>query len=57
MLPHAAFLIGLGLTINVADAVPRYDVRPTCRAAIAPAAGSEGRTVESCIASEGCRGQ
>jgi hypothetical protein len=39
MLPHAAFLIGFGLTINVADnvadTVPPYDIRSTCRAAVA----------------------
>jgi len=42
-----------GLVINVADQVPRYDVRPTCRAAInMVAGGGEGRTVESCLAGE-----
>jgi hypothetical protein len=53
MLPHATFLIGLGLTINVADTVPRYDVRSTCRAAVSLAGGGpEGRSVESCVAGE-----
>ena len=46
-------LIGFGLVINVADAVPRYDVKPTCRAAVdLVAGGGEGRTVESCLAGE-----
>jgi hypothetical protein len=53
VLPHAAFLIGLGLVINVADTVPRYDVRSTCRAAISLAGGgSEGRTVDNCVSGE-----
>jgi len=46
-------LASFGLVINVADQVPRYDVRPTCRAAInMVAGGGEGRTVESCLAGE-----
>jgi hypothetical protein len=46
-------LIGTGLVINVADGVPRYDVKPTCRAAINLVVGAgEGRTVESCLAGE-----
>ena len=46
-------LIGTGLVINVADEVPRYDVKPTCRAAINLVVGAgEGRTVESCLAGE-----
>src|SRR5215467_10651040 len=46
-------LIGFGLVVNVADAVPRYDVKPTCRAAVdLVAGGGEGRTVESCLAGE-----
>src|SRR5262249_61034255 len=46
-------LAGLGLLVNVADTVPRYGVTPTCRAAInMVATGSEGRTVESCVAGE-----
>ena len=53
MLPHAVFLIGLGLLINVADTVPRYDVTSTCRKAVALAGGGpEGRSVESCVAGE-----
>ena len=53
MMMFAIPLAGLGLLINVADTVPRYDVTPTCRAAInMVAAGSEGRTVESCVAGE-----
>jgi hypothetical protein len=48
-MPVAAF----GLAIAVADTVPRYDVKPTCRAAISMVAtGSEGRTVESCLTGE-----
>jgi hypothetical protein len=47
------FLIGFGLVINVADTVPRYDVRPTCRAAVdLIAGGAGGRTVENCLAGE-----
>jgi hypothetical protein len=47
------FLIGFGLVINVADTVPRYDVRPTCRAAVDMIAGGiGGRTVENCMAGE-----
>jgi hypothetical protein len=46
-------LIGFGLVINVADVVPHYDVKPTCRAAInLVAGGGEGRTIESCLAGE-----
>jgi len=37
---------------SLADTVPRYDVRKTCRAAVTLAAGSEGRTVESCMSGE-----
>jgi hypothetical protein len=47
-----ATLLSFGLVINVADAVPRYDVKPTCQAAINLTAGAQGRTVESCIAGE-----
>ena len=32
-------LVGFGLVITVADAVPRYDVTPTCRAAVNLVAG------------------
>ena len=53
MMTFAIPLAGLGLLVNVADTVPRYDVTPTCRAAInMVATGSEGRTVESCVAGE-----
>ena len=53
MMMFAIPLVGFGLLINVADTVPRYDVTPTCRAAInMVATGSEGRTVESCVAGE-----
>jgi hypothetical protein len=53
MLPHVAFLIGFGLTINVADTVPPYDVRSTCRAAVAMAGGgTQGRSVDNCMAGE-----
>ena len=46
-------LIGFGFVISVADEVPRYDVKPTCRAAINMVSpGNEGRTVESCLAGE-----
>jgi hypothetical protein len=47
------FLVGFGLVINVADTAPRYDVRPTCRAAVDMVAGGQGgRTVENCLAGE-----
>jgi hypothetical protein len=45
-------LTGLGLVLPVADAVPTYDIRRTCKAAVTLAAGSEGRTVDSCVAGE-----
>ena len=49
----STLLLGFGLVITVADAVPRYDVTPTCRAAVnLVAGGGEGRTVESCLAGE-----
>ena len=48
----APLLVGASFVINVADAVPRYDIRSTCRAAVTLAAGSQGRTVESCMAGE-----
>jgi len=35
MIVPASLLIAFGLTINVADTMPRYDKKPTCRAAIA----------------------
>jgi hypothetical protein len=52
MLVSATLLTSFGLVINVADTVPRYDVKPTCQAAINLSAGTEGRTVESCMAGE-----
>ena len=52
MIMPAMLVASLGLAVSVADTVPRFDVRPTCRAAVALAAGSEGRTVESCMAGE-----
>jgi hypothetical protein len=52
MLIHAALLIGSGLLINVADAIPRYDIARTCRAAVAMTSGSQGRTTENCGAGE-----
>ena len=38
-------LISFSLVINVADTVPRYDLKPTCRAAVDLAAGTEGLRV------------
>lgn len=53
MVMPVMFLIGFGLVISVADTVPRYDVRPTCRAAVdLVAGGTGGRTVENCLAGE-----
>src|SRR6516162_2813546 len=53
MIVPLTLLVGFGLVINVADAVPRYDVKSTCRAAINLVVGAgEGRTVESCLAGE-----
>lgn len=53
MIVPVTVMVGFGLVINVADEVPRYDVRPTCRAAInMVTGGGEGRTVESCLAGE-----
>jgi len=52
MIMPAILFTSLGLVIPVADTVPPYDVRSTCRAAVTLAAGSEGRTVESCMAGE-----
>jgi hypothetical protein len=34
MMAFAMLLIGSGLVVNVADTVPRYDMKPTCRAAV-----------------------
>jgi hypothetical protein len=52
MITPAILITSLGLVVPVADTVPRYDVRSTCRAAVALAGGSEGRTVENCVATE-----
>ena len=52
MIAFATLLVGSGLVINVADTVARYDLKPTCRAAVNLAAGTEGRTIESCMAGE-----
>jgi hypothetical protein len=53
MIPHALLIIGSGLLINVADAIPKYDVARTCRAAVAMTTGAgQGRTVENCVAGE-----
>jgi len=53
MIVPVALLIGFSLTINVADAVPHYDMKPTCRAAVALAAGGDGgRSIENCMAGE-----
>ena len=52
MIAFATLFVGSGLVINVADTVPRYDLKPTCRAAVNLAAGTEGRTIESCMAGE-----
>jgi hypothetical protein len=51
MIAFAMLLIGSALVVNVADTVPRYDMKPTCRAAI-DMMGNQGRTVESCMAGE-----
>jgi hypothetical protein len=45
-------LASISLVTNVANSVPRYDLKPTCRAAINLSAGTEGRTIESCLAGE-----
>ncbi|MBV8746431.1 MAG: hypothetical protein JO134_15450 [Xanthobacteraceae bacterium] len=53
MLFHAALLIAFGLLVNVADAVPKYDIARTCRAAVAmTGGGGQGRTVENCVNGE-----
>jgi hypothetical protein len=52
MIIPATLFVSFSLVLNVADALPRYDMRPTCRAAINLAAGSEGRTIDSCLAGE-----
>ena len=55
MITFATLLVGSGLVINVinvADTVPRYDLKPTCRAAVNLAAGPGARTIENCMAGE-----
>jgi hypothetical protein len=51
MMPFAPVLVASSLFLTVADTAPTYNVKPTCRAAI-EMMGSQGRTVESCMASE-----
>jgi hypothetical protein len=50
MVTFAMLLAGTNLVINVADAIPRFDVAKTCKAAIELV--GQGRTVESCVAGE-----
>ena len=52
MIMPAMLATTLSLMIQDADTVPRYDVRATCRKAVALAGGSEGRSVENCMAGE-----
>ena len=53
MIMPAMLITSLGLIVTVADTVPRYDVRSTCRKAVAlTAMGEGGRTVESCMTGE-----
>jgi hypothetical protein len=47
MFVPATFFIGFGLVINVADTLPRYNVKPACSATINLSASPEGRTVEA----------
>jgi hypothetical protein len=51
MMMLAKLLVGTGLILQVADPVPKLDVKSTCKAAV-ELAGSTGRTVESCLAGE-----
>src|SRR6516225_11005647 len=51
MVIFAMLLAGTNLVINVADAIPRFDVSKTCKAAI-DLSGNSGRTVEGCLAGE-----
>src|SRR5262245_54159178 len=50
MVTFAMLLAGTNLVINVADAIPRFDVAKTCKAAVELV--GQGRTVESCVAGE-----
>jgi hypothetical protein len=53
MIMPAMLITSLGLIVTVADTVPRYDVRSTCRKAVALTAQSEGgRTVAICMTGE-----
>ena len=53
MIMPAMLITSLGLVVTVADTLPRYDVRSTCRKAVAlTAMGEGGRTVESCMTGE-----
>ena len=53
MIMPAMLITSLGLVVTVADTVPRYDIRSTCRKAVAlTAMGEGGRTVESCVTGE-----
>ena len=53
MIVPAMRFTGLGLVVTVAETVLRYDIRSTCRKAVALTAMAEGgRTVESCVAGE-----
>ena len=53
MIMPAMLVTSVTLFVTVADTVPRYDVRSTCRKAVAMTAmGEGGRTVESCVAGE-----
>jgi hypothetical protein len=47
----ATLAVGTGLLLKTADTVPNLDVKSTCTAAI-KLAGSEGRTVDSCLSGE-----
>jgi hypothetical protein len=49
------FSSGTGLLFSVADAIPRYDIARTRRAAVAMTSGSQGRTTENCVAGEEAR--
>ena len=50
MVTFAMLLAGTNLVIGVADAIPRFDVAKTCKAAVELV--GQGRTVESCVAGE-----
>jgi hypothetical protein len=53
MIVPAMLITSLGLVVTVADTIPRYDVRSTCRKAVAMTSmGEGGRTVENCMSGE-----